>query len=230
MQATGVSSPVGPLELPRVTRLGTPDRRPSADTTPSKPARAWLGLTGDLVAHVAATGAELTRAALPVLLEDAIHDTARFAYAEGLTRRGLAFAHSAAMTYLGRCQVDGLRPEATRLTRLTDDLRDETLRRLVLAAAGAGPRLGLVAPDGPAAGLVLDRLHYTHLAGLVLCDWMSPQVHADLQLGVAVAGDAFAGVRVIASQAFASSVHLLPTGERHVLGGCSVCIPRGVWA
>jgi hypothetical protein len=200
------------------------------DTTPSRSTRAWLGLAADLVAHVASKDVVLTRQTLPALLEDAVQSVSRPTFAEGLHRRGVALAHAAAMTYLGRCQVPGLRIDPARVNRLARVVASPTLRKRVAAVAPPGARLGLTAPDGPTAGLVLDRLHYTHLAGLAVCDWMSSQVEADLQLGLAVAGDAFRGVRVVCPQMFASSVHVNADRDRHLFGGCETCSPAGAFA
>lgn len=230
MQPSSLAVPTGKLELPVVTRLRAPARRPTVETAPSRATRAWLAFAADLVAHVGTADAELTRRSLPPLLEDAVQANSRLWDGEGLLRRGLALGHAAAMTYLSRCQRPGLRLDPARLDRLAETVTSRGLRQRVSAAAPAGARLGLVAAGGPAEGLLLDRLHYTHLAGLVLCGWMAPQVEADVQLGLAVAGTAFRGVRVVCAQAFASSVHVTAGRDRHPFGGCPDCTPAGAFA
>lgn len=79
-------------------------------------------------------------------------------------------------------------------------------------------------------GLVLDRLHYTHRDDCVLDPWMLEQVRADLALGVELAGEMFAGVRVLAPLTPLSSVHVSAEGVSHHVGGCAWCAGVSPWA
>jgi hypothetical protein len=98
------------------------------------------------------------------------------------------------------------------------------LVRLTAATAPAGRRLAWARDPGDlSAGLLLDRLNPTHLPDSAWTAWVAAQVDADRRLGEHLAGPAFAGVRVLLPLAPAASLHVLPDGRRHQLGGCPDC-------
>lgn len=79
-------------------------------------------------------------------------------------------------------------------------------------------------------GLMLDRLHYTHRSDCVSDAWMLEQAHADIALGFELAGEMFAGVRLLAPLTPRSSVHLSADGHRHEIGECRWCASVSPWA
>lgn len=98
------------------------------------------------------------------------------------------------------------------------------LARLTAATVPAGRRLAWARDLGDlSAGLLLDRLNPTHLPESAWTAWVVAQVDADRRLGEHLAGTAFAGVRVLLPLAPAASLHVLPDGRRHQLGGCPDC-------
>ncbi|MGY2004251.1 hypothetical protein [Blastococcus sp. SYSU DS1024] len=222
-----LGKPVGKLEAPRVRSRVTLAPRTMPQIPPGRHEIAWVGLATAVITDVAPHG-ELTRKALPQRIEDAIAARARDAYREGLLKRGLGLAHAAAMTYLGECVPPGAYFAGVGADRAATALPAGALRRTVTAAPAGIHRLGW-SPDGEATGaLVLDRLHYAWLGDLLLNDWMRLQVAADLALGAHLAPGSFAGVRVIATETMARSLHVRPNWTTHLLGGCVACRPGGV--
>ncbi|MDP3890488.1 hypothetical protein [Nocardioides sp.] len=169
----------------------------------------------------------------------------------GLDRRGLAFAEAAARYLIHHTQPEGL--TFTSATRLHDWFAEnvEDLDAADLGATGHvfdRARLMWVAPGGPAAGLLVDRLHHTERSGVIAKDtWVRRKVAEDLDrvhdyLCVASPHTApergihpgVLGVRVLTHLVpngglhfTASSAADLPVvGEAHPLGGCAVCVPR----
>ena len=229
VRAVAPGKPMGKLEMPRVRALRTVTPRALPQTAPLRWETAYLALAGAVV-NAVAPGGDLSRTSLPDRLEDAITAHTRPLFREGLEKRGIALAHAAAMTYLGHCVPAGAYFAGRAAAIAAADLPDGALRRRVTAAPTGLRRLGW-SSDGTATGvLLLDRLHCVWLGDLVLTDWMRAQVAADLALGEHLAPGTFAGVRVIAHQVMARSVHVLPDWSSHALGECERCLPGGCWA
>jgi hypothetical protein len=86
-----------------------------------------------------------------------------------------------------------------------------------------GRRLAWAREADSFSGLLLDRLSPTHLPAQAWSAWMAEQVAADLRLGTHLAGDSFAGIRILLPLAPVASLHVRADGERHPLGECPLC-------
>lgn len=141
-------------------------------------------------------------------------------------------AHGAAGRYLRCWRPDpdlGLTYAGAEVAAATRDELPPDLTRALSDTWPRGRRLAWAAdPDDLRAGVLLDRLSPTHLPDQAYSAWMAAQVAADLRLGKHLAGDAFAGVRVLLPLVPAASLHVLPDTTRHPLGHCPVCRTRSL--
>ncbi len=72
-------------------------------------------------------------------------------------------------------------------------------------------------------------MHYTHQSDSVTDPWMLRQVALDTNLGIALAGAMFAGVRILAPLTPSASVHLTADGVHHPVGECQWCVSTSAW-
>ncbi len=220
-RALRVQTPdLGDMRIPRVTALRTATRR-APDLSPvTKSTQAWLAMGEELIEILAPATEGRGSDVLPELLDGALESVAPHWYRRGLVRRGLRQAAAAAVTDIYHLRPAGKVFCGTEVTAMAEEA---DLPAEATGAQPIGARLAWWSPTGENPGLVIDRLHHTHRAGLVMDQWMRTQVTADLALGRAVAGETFDGVRVIAHMAYASCLHVLPDFTVHVLGQCPKC-------
>ncbi|GAA2165147.1 hypothetical protein [Pedococcus bigeumensis] len=242
----------------------------SRPTTPAGPDLAANPTRSDLAALLA--GEELTHELLATGLPDTLAEqantigfhlarvTERWA-GSGLDRRGPMFAEAAARYLTTWCQPAHLDFATTHhLRKWYCDTRDQHLAHRDPAKAAAAtvpdgldtsfitrPRITWMHPDGPAAGLLLDRFHTANRDGAIARDqWAHRKVAADLTdvaafltPAAALADDpdllarAVLGVRVLTHRAPNAGVHFIPTfrpghpspvlGSHHPVGRCAIC-------
>ena len=237
-------------------------------TLTSRPTRAQhvASLVAEHLVHdLLATGMPATLAAQADTIA-ALRDPIVAQYAtRGLDRRGPIAAEAAARYLLTWAQPAGLtfahRGTLRRWHRDPDDTPDHTdtpadarLEPTALAAdLFTRPRICWVSPDGPAAGLLLDRFHHTPYEGVIERDtWIRGKIAADLRRAAAflqprpagasaphTAASAVLGVRVLTHLAPNAGVHFVAAfphgpgtppvvGGHHRIGGCIHCTTRVV--
>lgn len=229
-------------------------------------------LAGEALAHdLHAAGFPADLAGQNAMLVE-LCDPLVLARAAELDRRGVSFLEAAArflvthhrhawMRFLPRGDILSLWRDHTATTRAisetsghagTADL-DEVDQAASLPALARRRRVLWMHPDGPAAGLLVDRIHHTPRSGLIEVDtWMRRKVAEDLHrvtnLLVALGGTApgapsgsgedaaehgILGVRVFTHRAPNAGVHftatLNPAGQavvadHHRIGGCHNCL------
>ncbi|VXC26586.1 hypothetical protein [Nocardioides sp. AX2bis] len=259
-------------QLPGLITYNRTSVAPSASITarPSKQEHAWLlaaeRLTHDLHAIGMPNSLGAQADAFAVLVEPVKTAFAR----HGLDRRGAAVMEAAARYAVHFTQPERLRFLSTgALRRWFDDQRDtdEVITDDALGAEnvtgdemGAGPgtvdrllrrpRVLWAHPDGPEAGLLIDRFHHTSIRGLVGLDsWARRKVAEDMtSIGrllaesgantttttTAAAHTGVLGVRVLTHRAPNTGLHFVADlssgrpsiGEEHRIGGCRDCRPR----
>lgn len=172
----------------------------------------------EVIAAASLDSVTLTRSTLPNVLSSAIEVAMEDIDGQQMDRRSLMTSRAMAAHVLRFHQPARLiqaRPEwLSTAAQDTLGARSLLMRRRSL----------WVDPDGIDSGLLIDRLHHTHLSGLLLDPWMAGKVAADTQAGTAIAKDRFLGVRVLAHRAPQSSIHVTPDGTHHRTGACAHCV------
>jgi len=193
---------------------------PDVSLDPSAANQAAIIVADQVVAELSLMGARLTRQVLPGLLMEASAKAMDELVDKRLDRRSSVMSKAAAANILRFHQPLNL-----------VQARPEWLAAGVANVAGASSllsrrRIVWSDPTGITAGLLIDRIHHTHLPRMLLDAWMSGKVATDIRAGRAVAGEAFLGVRVISHRAPMAGIHVLSLGVRHPLGACDSCVGR----
>src|SRR5438309_6062211 len=170
--------PVGSLTGPRIERLLNPKRRAYSEPEPSRAAIAWLTVASTSIAEIVSRDGWPTVYSLPSTVLEQFSDVAGEMYKRGGSREHIDRAIAATAYYLGYCRPDGMKFTGRSLEAIVDTLPND-LQAHVRDMTPPGQRLAWRHPAGYGRGLLIDRLHYTHLGGIVLGQWMRPQLAAD---------------------------------------------------
>lgn len=236
-----------PGDITRIPNRSSRARASALNVAPTKARGAALRAGEDLAATLLTAGFPATLEGQYRAISASIGRVAERHRSTGLDRRGLAFAEAAARYLLHHTQPAGL--ALTSGHRLHDWFLDE----LGGDDADVPPlferqRLVWVSPQGPAAGLLVDRLHHTERRGVIALDtWARRKVAEDLHavhryLTAAAPGTpthegihpGVLGVRVMTHLVPNDGLHFLPSvhatlptvGEVHPIGECATCAPR----
>lgn len=220
-----LEQPDGKLTLPKVSALSSRSERAYDRELPLDAQLAAIELSALIIDDILAErgGRAPTWDEIPLIVENKLSVDARRAFGVGLGRRGVAEAGAFVGEYLRHHVPPHWSWHGPAVTRAVAGLRPVHSAE---ATAPLGRRLAWAEPTNGL--LLLDRISMRFRRDTVLDEWMQQQVDADVQLGRALAGDNFRGVRVLCGRSLFISVHVLDDSTRHDIGYCRDCTPGGL--
>jgi hypothetical protein len=207
---------------PNKARVANPG--PVRNQWPHHTARARLGFATRLMRDIAGDSA-LRWSTLPTLLEDGVLQHAKDLATDGLYRRDVRVGASMAAHALQYWSPATLDLTSAHFERTVGN--DLGLHR-ALTPTSLGRIICWGDRFAPRTGMLLDLMHYTHLAGAVLDPWVATKTEILFNaVAKAFPEVPMLGVRLLAPLA-TTALHMITPGLTHPLGECETCAFRTV--